>query len=973
MGSSSQFLDIVWLIICSGLVVLMQAGFCCLESGLVRSKNSINVAIKNLAGFCVSSLMFWSIGYALMFGGSILGWIGSSGFFFGEEENPFQMAFFLFQMLFCCTATTLISGAVAERMRFSGYLVIAGLMSVIIYPIQGHWAWAKGENGELTGWLGQIGFVDFAGSTVVHSTGGWAALAAILVLGPRIGRFKKGEPPLNGHNLPMATLGVFLLWLGWFGFNGGSLLTVSESIPMIVVNLSLAGAAGGTVSMFVSWKVLHYPDAKHVINGCLTGLVAITASCNIVTPFSAALIGGVAGILAVLITVLLERWKIDDAIGVLPVHGGGGTWGTLAVALLGDPGKWGTNLERSEQFLIQMLGILVDFFWAFGVVYLVLWIVNKRYPFRVSAENERKGLNITEHQANSEVLDLLREMENQRENGDFSKPVMVEPHTETGLIAVEYNQVAKKFNQEKKKLIEANQKILSVNEEMKEAKDEALEASRIKSTFLANMSHELRTPLNAVIGYSEMLQEDAEEIGQLDFVSDLQRIHQAGNHLLALINNVLDLSKIEAGKMDLYPESIQVASLVEEVKNVITPLAEKNNNQFQTQIVGEHGLIRSDLTKLRQVLFNLLSNACKFTKNGAIILIVQQETIGSQDWLTFEVGDSGIGLTSEQIENLFRPFTQADASTTRNFGGTGLGLAISRKFSEILGGELKVESEIDEGTTFFFRIPRIVPDSKPSENQKISSNRLPRESPLVLVIDDDQAVRNLMSRILAKEGFEVKTAENGTQGFELAKKIHPAAITLDVVLPDLEGWSILSKIKSDPELATIPVIMVSMTDSQEKGFTLGASDYLTKPVERTRLLPMVKKYVNGQNANVLVVEDEPDIRRLLGTTLRKEGYVVEEAPNGKVALERIAVNTPQMIILDIMMPEVNGFQVIEKLKENEKWREIPVVLLTAMDLSEEDRSNLANQVQGFLSKSIYSRDQLLATVQQAILSKIPLP
>ncbi len=292
-------LDIVWVLVCTALVFLMQAGFTCLESGFVRSKNSINVAIKNIVDFLLAAALFWLVGFAIMFGESAAGWVGTTGFLFNDIHQPWLLAFFLFQLAFCGTATTIVSGAVAERMRFAGYLAVAALISGLLYPLMGHWAWGGAESGTATGWLGQLGFVDFAGSTVVHSLAGWVALAAVLIIGPRLGRFDNGGTVIPGHNLPMAALGTLLLWFGWFGFNGGSTLAVTDETPLILVNTTLAAAFGGLAALGLVWRMTGRPDVGITMNGTLAGLVGITASANIQTPEAAVVIGAIAGAISV--------------------------------------------------------------------------------------------------------------------------------------------------------------------------------------------------------------------------------------------------------------------------------------------------------------------------------------------------------------------------------------------------------------------------------------------------------------------------------------------------------------------------------------------------------------------------------------------------------------------------------------------------------------------------------------------------
>ncbi len=441
-------INISWLLLSGFLVVLMQAGFTCLESGMVRAKNSINVAIKNLVDFCISNVLFVLVGFGIMFGASVNGLFGSSYFFFSGDFTPFLGAFFFFQAMFCGTATTIVSGAVAERMRFSGYCITAVVISAIIYPVAGHWAWAGAESGAYVGWLGAKGFIDFAGSTVVHSVAGWMALAAIIVLGPRIGRFGPEGRPIEGHSLPIATLGVFLLWFGWFGFNGGSTFALNGSVPKIIINTALAGATGGLAALALTWRLMGKPVVDRIINGVIAGLVAITASANLMTPPLALLVGAVGGVVCVLGMKLLERLEIDDAIGAVPAHLFAGVWGTLAVALLAPEGSWGTGLTRSQQLGAQLEGIVAIGAYSFLVGYALLRLVNIWLPLRVTPDDERIGLNISEHGASTATLDLIMQMDRQARLRDFSKPVEVEPETEASRISKFYNAVLEGFNLE---------------------------------------------------------------------------------------------------------------------------------------------------------------------------------------------------------------------------------------------------------------------------------------------------------------------------------------------------------------------------------------------------------------------------------------------------------------------------------------------------------------------------------------------
>ncbi|MEE8313587.1 MAG: response regulator [Myxococcota bacterium] len=509
-------------------------------------------------------------------------------------------------------------------------------------------------------------------------------------------------------------------------------------------------------------------------------------------------------------------------------------------------------------------------------------------------------------------------------------------------------------------------------EQLKLAREAAEEANKAKSSFLANMSHELRTPMNAIIGYSEMLMEEAEDLDQEDFVPDLRKIHQAGRHLLALINSVLDISKIEAGKMDLYLETFEVGSMLDDVVATIDSLVKKNNNTLRIERDEELGSMHADLTKVRQVLFNLISNAAKFTEQGTIILSAKREETDRGDRLCFDVADTGIGIAPDKIGKLFEEFTQADLSTTREYGGTGLGLAISRKFCQMMGGDVTIESELGKGSTFSVCLPVEV---EPLSAEGVAEEAAPATGDrgavvpgrCILVIDDDPIARELMERSMVSNGFGVVVAPDGDTGLRLAREVHPAAITLDVMMPGKDGWAVLKELKSDPQLRDIPVIMVSMIEDRNMGYALGAVDYLTKPVDRSRLSQIIGQYrCQDPPCLVLIVEDDDETREVMRRTLQKDGWDVAEARHGREALERVRERSPDVIILDLMMPVMSGFEFLGELRSVEAWRGIPVVVATAKDLTEEDRRRLGSDVEAVLEKGAYTRDQLLEQVRDLI-------
>lgn len=518
---------------------------------------------------------------------------------------------------------------------------------------------------------------------------------------------------------------------------------------------------------------------------------------------------------------------------------------------------------------------------------------------------------------------------------------------------------------------------LRINVELRKARDEALESSRIKSAFLANMSHELRTPMNVILGYSEMLIEDFDQMSQDSIVEDLGRIHSAGKHLLSLINDVLDLSRIEAGKMTLCVEPFRIDAMVAEAVAAVGPAAQRNGNQIDVICGEEAGVMTSDLVKVRQTLLNLLSNAVKFTSKGRIAVEVVTEKKEARDRVRICVTDTGIGMTEQEISRLFQDFVQADSSTTRKYGGSGLGLSISRRFCRMLGGDIYVESTFGAGSKFTIDLPKNhveVPVQQESPSPVTTelhtrsdhgAHPLAVSAAKVLVIDDNQDSSDIIRRALEKDGHHVVLASSGEEGIDSARRLHPDAIMLDVRMPGLNGWQVLAALKADKELNSIPVVLLSVVENREIGMALGAVDCLPKPIDWDRLAAVLDRHtrVANEKRTILVVEDEPHGSELVRRLLKRTNWLVETAQNGMDALAKIGQNPPSLIVLDLMMPVMDGFAFVEELRSSHDFYSIPIVVLTGKSLTPEDHRRLNGQVEAIMHKGLANRSALLDSVK----------
>jgi signal transduction histidine kinase/CheY-like chemotaxis protein len=596
-----------------------------------------------------------------------------------------------------------------------------------------------------------------------------------------------------------------------------------------------------------------------------------------------------------------------------------------------------------QSSLAQMYSRLRNYLGVVAAVMLVAAVIS----FILSARLQRV--------ISGPVLTLAETAHIVSKNRDYSIRAQKHADDEVGVLIESFNEMLAQIQKR--------------DAELQEARLVAERANQAKSNFLSFMSHELRTPLTTIIGFSEMLVAEVETEGRREWAEDLHRVQDSGRYLLELINDILDISKIEAGKMEVHLETFAVPALIRDLKELMRPQVEAKKNRLVIECPEDIGNMHGDRIKVRQCLLNLLSNACKFTNQGLITLSASRLAKSSGDWFTFRVSDSGIGMTPEQLGKLFRAFAQADDSISRRFGGAGLGLALTKRFCQMMGGDVSVVSEPGKGSAFTIELPMVAPKQAGTLTVTAAA---PIAAPAassgcILVIDDDPAVQQLLANALGPAGYTLKFASSGAEGLRLAKELRPAVITLDVIMPEMDGWVVLARLKDDPELAAIPVIMLTVRADQDFGFAMGVADYLQKPIDRERLVSVLRRYYRLQPAKeVLVVEDDPQMREMLCRMLDNKEWTVTQAENGLAALESVTHCQPSLIVLDLRMPVMDGFEMIAELNKHVDWRKIPVVVVSGKELTPEDRQRLQGHVQKILQKGDFSREELLREVQQTV-------
>ena len=527
----------------------------------------------------------------------------------------------------------------------------------------------------------------------------------------------------------------------------------------------------------------------------------------------------------------------------------------------------------------------------------------------------------------------------------------------SGILANDNDEVGRLLSalQTYKDTSEELDKVLSLSKDLEAARDEAKEASEAKSKFLANMSHELRTPLNGIIGYADLLLEECEDEGNEMMAEDLTKITQSGSHLLSIINDILDMSKIEAGKMELFVSEFNISDLVEQIKNISQSLADKNNNKIIYEVADGLSSMKGDETRLRQCVVNLISNAVKFTENGTVKVRVESDN-KPDEGLIISVADTGIGMTEKQLQKIFEDFTQADDETTAKFGGTGLGLAITRNLVTMMQGTVGVESTLDVGSTFTISLPRYL-----EPKQTVSEEIVGDIGPLVLIVDDDLNIHDLACRILIQNGYRTISATDGSRGIEIAREKNPALILLDIMMPEKDGWEVLKELRNDADLANIPVLVTSVLEEQKTAEALGARAYVSKPIDKKQLLDTLKSLDIESTSRVLIIDDDPDVRELVSRMLQNENIETIEAKNGQEGIKMLEQN-PDLIILDLEMPVMNGFEFLEQTTTN-----IPIIIFSGLELSKQDVEGLQSQTLGLITKDkLGSGDKLLEAINGAL-------
>jgi len=823
--------EIIWITFSSCLVLIMQGGFLALESGLTRSKNNINVAIKNLMDLALSFACFWVFGYALAFKTPLLNFNFdkfNDGFLF-SSSNSFQISYFVFQALFCTTCSTIISGAVAERLKFKAYPVIVIVTSLFVYPVIANSVWSGMNVDGHVGWLYAKGFYDFAGATVVHSTGGWIALGIIFILGPRLGRFSNSNTINNipGSNLPLSALGCVALWFGWLGFNSGSLFNNYDAVGKVISNTLISGSFATITGYFITFFAKkNSPQFETFVFSSLSGLVGITASCAIVSPLAASFIGIVSAILCYFTQQIMCKYKLDDVTGAVPVHLVAGIWGTLAVALFGNLDLIDNGLSRLEQFQVQLIGIVATGLWALPISLALTFSLKKINLLRVTRKEEIRGLNLSEHSEKSEFNELLEYMTDPELNIRKKENTLIaDPYSEMGVIAMAFNRVLENLHTKEEELEKMNEVLLKRNKELK--------------TYDHTVAHDLKNPIGVIRSYSDILLETEQDEDKKIY---LNKIKNACNTSLEIIDGLLDL--VQSDKKPRV-EVLALKSIIDDSVKGLEDFIRSRSALIKTDFEVDY--IRSNKVALRQICINLISNAIKYgPRDKQPIIRISTKKI--KDTIKIEFEDNGIGIRPENYENIFKKLSRED--NNGDIEGHGIGLSTVKNLVEKYQGSIEVSSIEKIGSIFTIYLPYSKITSKEKELLGVkpkSEVAQVNDNFRILAVDDDPSMLDILSIYLKKYYSQVEFASNGLEALDLVQNANSFdCILLDQSMPEMNGLETIKAIRKwEKEIGRDEAPIIALTAASDKDiiislFDAGCDTYIEKPFNKNAVLTTIQ-------------------------------------------------------------------------------------------------------------------------------------